>query len=153
VAGSSTVGTFCDAMAADLTANIPDLAQVETHLYLPVPEDDMVLDGDMHLGVWVLGDSRRPITNDAHERVQVFQVKVWQGAAESGARVAQDPAADLAFTVLYDAVVARIYHAANQWLGGMELAWATTGDFGSSNPMVRAFRINVEGHRYQAFTP
>lgn len=152
---ANVVQGFCDAVAADLLTNVQALSALgseQVHLYLPVPEDEVALGQERHLGVWLVGDTTAPLSSDSHERTQVYQVSVWENMAESGGRLAQDVVADLAFLDLYDAVLGRFYKIANEMLGGMELSWPGTAALGSSSGFIRRLVINLETKRYWPFT-
>lgn len=122
----STFSTVCDAIIADLQANVTALSAANipadrVHRYLPGnPEEQGARVGDRHLGVWPEpeAESAERFTTNGNQLQQNYLVVVWEDASETDGMRRADQTADAAILDLAEAVRARFHRLAGQTLGG-----------------------------------
>jgi len=93
----------------------------KTHLYSPVSVERVVADsGERHLAIWPEADPQvvHGATTDGSDEITTsYQVMVWQDAAEEMTRSFDDPAVEITWLALYEAIQARLYIRANLAIG------------------------------------
>lgn len=111
--------TFCDALIADLQANIVALTDVRVHRYAPWdPESTMTEAGERHLSVFPDGDAvvGEPMTTASNELTELYRIRYWEQGTDN--RGIADPEAAVALFDLAQAVQDRL-HTTTVWtLGG-----------------------------------
>jgi hypothetical protein len=123
----SDFSIMCDAIVADLVANVAALTVAELHKLSPWdPELLDVSDGKRHLAVWPAPgemEVQGSLTNSSHLLTQYYQVLVWEPAAEEPGRGTTDDVATATFLNLHNDIRARFYVETNQLLGESSRLW------------------------------
>lgn len=112
----------CDAVLADLTVNVPALRDARLHRYASWdPERFTAEQGERHLGVWPSADQADTsfplVTDGGSGLLQVYTIAYWEYAGDESARAVLDEAAAADLLNLIEAIRARLYVRANQFLG------------------------------------
>lgn len=122
----STFSTVCDALIADLQANVTSLNTTNVpadrvHRYYPAnPEEQLSSVGERHLGVWPEpeAETAERFTTGGNLFTQNYLVVVWEHASETDGRRKADQTADAALLDLAEAVRARFHVKSLQTIGG-----------------------------------
>lgn len=160
---SSSWQTICDALANDLTGNIPRLAGAKVHLYSPVaPDLGDATDNTIHVSVSpalseteTIGSEPGPyVTTGSRQLIRLYTIAVWEKAAEVEGRQLADPEADAAWLELYEEIEDRLFVEANTQLGGASPIWAISGNpFGEVQGLpVRLMAFQLRAVQPKAFT-
>lgn len=153
--------TVCDAIATDLTGNIPALAGVKVHKLAPWTPEQAIRDQDRHLGIWPGGDvnpatleaeDAQPSTNFGHQLNQTYYVMYWEPSETEVTRGLLDEPAAESLMDLQNAIRDRFYVEANQTLGGSALVWYGGSTFPDRAGPIRWFAVQLLVVRFQAFT-
>lgn len=148
--------TVVDAIAQDLTGNVPGLFDAELHRYEPWdPEALVAAVGEKHIAIWPVAeqaDQAEMIATGFHLLTQMYEVWYWEGAEVENERLVRDEGAAKKLLDLHNAVRERFYVEANQALGGSKLVWYTSANLPNAPSTVRWFRIVLRVERVQAFT-
>ena len=155
---SSDFQTTCDAIIADLRANVAAIGAIPAaniHRYEPWdPQDMQASPGDgNHLAVWpaIEGtEAARPLTTGPGSDLleQRFAVSYWEHIGTEGGAGVRDEVASAALFTLHNAVRARFYIVANIQIGGA----FDTRYLGSTLPSkatgVRFFTLTIASFRH-----
>ena len=149
---ASDFETFCDAVIADLQANVRALTDVKVHRLLPYDPEELQADGDRHLSVFPVADTpdvAEPlVTGPGGDLLnQTYRVLYWEDAAGESSRAIGDTEAAATLFELHNAIRARFYAAGNTFLGGTEYTRYLGSVFPDRAGLVRWFTIGVLGRR------
>ena len=151
---TSTIKAVCDALWLDIQTSVAALTDAHEHLYAAWSYEKLFAQaGERHISVHILTDTSSPLSTDAHELTQTYEVLCWEDASDDGSRRMDDVDANLAWLELFEAVRARLYIEGNQTLGGtsgVELCWYKGAQFAGSASL-RVFSVQVEVKTVAAF--
>jgi hypothetical protein len=155
---SSDFQTTCDAIIADLQANVAVIGAIpaaNVHRYEPWdPQDMMASPGDGgHLAVWPAiegSETTRPLTTGpgSDELEQRYAVSYWENIGTEGGVSVRDEAATMALLTLHNAVRARFYVVANIQLGGAHMTRYLGTTFPARATGVRWFTLTIASFRH-----
>lgn len=152
---ASTIQSVCDAILLDLQTFVPAITNAIPHLYAPWDYELLSADrGETHIAVHITQEAMTPLSTDAHELTQIYEVLMWQDAKDEGAKGINDQAANLAWLVLFESVRARLYQELTQTLSGtsgVELCWYKGATFAGVSSL-REFSVQIEVKTIAAFS-
>jgi hypothetical protein len=150
----------CAAIRDEILANVPALAEAETHTMVSWdPEALDPADGKKHLAVWPAGEGEASETADylvtgGDEVEQSYVVLIWEPAGDQeGDRWVRDEAAAAVWFQLHNDVRARFYVTSNLQLGGASPMKYRGAEFPSQVSRARWMAIYLTATKHQAFTP
>lgn len=147
---------LCGLIADDLVAEVAELQLPEGRVHTNASWDPELLIAavsERHLAVFpILGEDVVPLATGAHSLRKGIAVLIWEGADTESSRRMQNEAATDAFLDLHNAVRARFYVTAHQFLGGMSLLWYGGVEFPTVPGPTRWMRITVRADTEIAFT-
>lgn len=144
----------CDAILADLTNNVPELAAAIVHDECAPwnPEELAAAAGERHVAAWPAPDAEQAVpllTDGSYVMEQAYLVLVWEGAQEESGRVKLDRDATRAFLDLHNAVRARFNRQASLLLASSDLVRVAGTAFPDVLSTVRWFAVRVAVRRSQ----
>ncbi len=142
--------TICDAWIADITTNVPTMADVVVHRYAPWSLENLYAEvGERHLAVWpeIEAETMEPFdTSGGQMVVQDFIAAVWEHVPDLE-RAQDDEEADGRWLDLHEAIRARFFVAANVRLGDPLIM--RTRPVGGSFPVIGQRRVMEVRFRVQ----
>ena len=152
---ASSWQTFCDAVIADLTVNVPALRgdSVRVHRYSPYDPEELTAEvGERHLSVFPVAASAQEaaplVTGPGGDLItETYRVTYWEHAGDESSRGQSDEDAAAALLELAEDVRDRFYVVANLRLGGTELTRYLGTALPDRSGQVRWFAIGVQARR------
>lgn len=156
----SSFSETCDGLIEDLLDNVPTLMvdPQNIHRYLAWMPEALVPDGARHLAVYPGTspfDQMSPIgaSLGSLERRQSFEILVWEPSGTESSRQVSEEQETKVFLDLYEAILARMFVAANQPIsGGAYRQWVTSATVPTRSSQVRWFGLLIERASRVAFT-
>ena len=145
--------TFCDAVMADLTTNVPGLRDVREHRYSPYDPEELFAEvGERHLSVFPVAASAQEatplVTGPGGDLLtEVYRITYWEHAGDESTRGVSDEEAAADLLTLAEDVRDRFYVVANLRIGGTELTKYIGTAFPERSGQVRWFAIGVQARR------
>lgn len=147
---------FCDALLADLTAEVAGLRDCLVHRYATYdPEQFVAEQGERHLAVWPADEIETAVplvTGPGGDiLVQSFQIAYWEFSEEGIRGVLDEPAASDLLGLL-EQTRARIYAIGNTFLGESELVRYLGARWSGRSGLTRWFQLAVSSRTSQIIT-
>ena len=149
------VQAICDYIYNDLATNVGGITDAKSHLYVPwSKEARSAKQGARHISVHINAEDVLEFTTQTRELLDHVEVLVWEDAMAAGANRVDDPAGDLAFIQLWEAIRARFFSFTTWTLGSMALVESCRymGTQFSSDASIRAMSLILEVRTIDAFT-
>jgi len=151
---------FIDAVVADLTANVPGLADPNliVHRYSPYDPGDLQAEsGERHLSVFPVADAAQdatPFTTAPGGSLltETYRVIYWESAGDESARGVSDEDAAYALLELAQATRERFYVVASLMLGGAPEVRYLGIAFPDRASGVRWYALGVQAKRVKQAT-
>ena len=152
---SSSWQTFCDAVVADLTVNVPGLRgdSVRVHRYSPYDPEELIAEaGERHLSVFPVAATAQEatplVTGPGGDLItETYRVTYWEHAGDESSRGQSDEEAAASLLELAEDVRDRFYVIANLRIGGTELTRYLGTAFPDRSGQVRWFAIGLQARR------
>ena len=152
---ASSWQTFCDAVIADLTTNVPALRgdSVRVHRYSPYDPEELTAEvGERHLSVFPVASTPAEVTPlltgpGGDLITETYRVTYWEHAGDESARGISDEEAAASLLELAEDVRDRFYVVANLRLGGTELTRYLGTALPDRSGQVRWFAIGLQARR------
>jgi hypothetical protein len=151
----SGYAVMCEAIAADLAAQVSGLSAATQHLYVPwSPEELAAMSGERHLAVWPVteAETAEPFVTNGQLLRQTYAVLVWENAGDDPGRLRTDVPANKGFLDLAEAVRDRFFLKANIRIGGADDVRYTGTSFPEQVSLVRWFFVGLSARIGKDYT-